>query len=89
MPCAGRLWVITHDPNKPVGFLDKPYEITPDHERVLSASTRWFVSGKTIAVATFHDLQALVSDTASQFLDLGHFLIGEKSKTKLQGRRAW
>jgi len=35
VPWAGRLWVITYAPHKPMGSTDKLYEITPELEQII------------------------------------------------------
>jgi len=35
VPWAGRLWVVTYAPHKPLGSTDRLYEITPDLEQII------------------------------------------------------
>ena len=71
VPWAGRLWVITYGPHKPLGSSDKLYEITPDLKQTIRPES----VGGTPANRMIH--------RESNQLNIGPYLIDAKSNVRV------
>jgi len=71
VPWAGRLWVITYGPHKPMGSSDKLYEITSDLKQISRPES----VGGTPANRMIH--------RESNQLNIGPYLIDEKGKVRV------
>jgi hypothetical protein len=71
VPWAGRLWVITYSPHKPMGSSDKLYEITGDIKQIIRPES----VGGTSANRMIH--------RESNQLNIGPYLIDDQGKVRV------